>query len=229
MSWQAEVFAAMRDRRWHHLGRLFEQFEQQIPLHHATRYVMHPARGHSELPINGQARWLYFLSVLATISVETDGAAHSRQWNDRVRLRHVANRACPDCGGPVIKQTWTARTRFTCLACEQAKRPAIVTEAPRPSSDAPPMLPAPPLPPPSSLAPRWVYRARRSLARFLKWRLPTWSANRIEKKLQQDGYNPDRMLQRIGQRPLTNDEWSAWWKPYFAAHPPYEAAREKPP
>jgi hypothetical protein len=234
MGWQAEVFARLRDRQWHKLGELFEAVEQQIPLHYAMRYVMHPGRSRTrtEMPVNSVARWEYFLSTVGTIGIESDGDPCKRKWSDHARLRYVADQVCGDCGGPVIKATWAAHHSVACLACEAAPAlrdlppptktiipvpplrpisekmsvPAIVMQAPRPAPAKPP--------------PAWFYRFRRAFAVYLKFkRLPFLSPTKIQRELDRYHDNVDQVCLRYGKPPLTQPELNGWVQNYFQTHP----------
>lgn len=145
MSWQTLTYLRLRGtgpegaggRGWHRIGALFEAVEAEIPLHLAMRVAMQPGRGRTELPTNSEARWVKFLNGLSAIGVETSGERGAFKWQDEVRLRYVADRACPQCGGPVIKAGWQARHTVACLACD----------SPAPVPVEVPAVPAPPRPP----------------------------------------------------------------------------------
>lgn len=162
MSWQADIFARLRDREWHHLGELFEMVQERIPLHTAMRHAM-LRRKPDDFPANGTARWELFLQTLRIIQVESDGDPKHRRYTDRVRLKYVAGKSCAACAGPVIKTGWASHDHVTCLACT-----------------APPVQVPPPV---YREKPMPEYRARRILARMLKLTMPGWSVTRIERHL----------------------------------------------
>jgi hypothetical protein len=81
-SWQSQLFARLRDREWHQVGELFAGIELQIPLHHATRFVVRRSRrpaGIAELPL-GSARWRFFL-VRTLPAFEVKGLILAESWS----------------------------------------------------------------------------------------------------------------------------------------------------
>jgi hypothetical protein len=137
MSWQDKVFDRLRDREWHEIGPLFEEIEEQIPLHFAMRHAVREGRADRDnLPNSGAARWRYFLHCLGVIGVErADGnRAQPWKWSEKVQLRYLPGKTCPDCDGPVLKATWSSKTptRYTCLACVPPMAAAVVIPTPAP-------------------------------------------------------------------------------------------------
>jgi hypothetical protein len=116
-SWQSQVYDQLRDREWHQAGALFDEVRDKIPLHVAMRhaYSLYGADGVS----GGKAQWLYFTQVLKRIDVERQTTKRTWVYQDKVRLKHVDGQVCPECGGPVIKASWSQRSlkHHHCLAC----------------------------------------------------------------------------------------------------------------
>jgi hypothetical protein len=170
-----------------------------------------------------------FLSVLSIIGVDSDGNPKRRIWTDRVRLGYVAGRACDDCNGPVIKAGWSAgssrsrRAQVACLACEGgAVAPASEIVAPVPPVQ---VVVSPPPQPRLEVttvrtSPRWQYRAKRALAKFIKTtRLPSLSVSQILKQWDRT-QNLSKFLLSQGKRPVSEQEYYSWHENYIRLHPP---------
>jgi hypothetical protein len=121
LSWQTLVYKKLRNRDWFTVGVLFEEVEAEIPLHKATRwYLAQPRNKDKPIPSSSEARWRYFRYDLSRIGVEREPYNKYRiDWNDKVRLSYVNGKSCPDCGGPVIRSTWSTARHTICLACEK--------------------------------------------------------------------------------------------------------------
>lgn len=152
MSWQSELFDQLRDREWHQVGELFEVYERAIPLHFATRrYVL--ANQTTKLPEMFDARWGMFRAVLSRIGVDRDHEGVALHWNTRIRLKYLAGRLCGECGGPMIKASWSG-AGGCCLACTAPRQaterddrlpPIVVIDNPTPPPPSPIPTPQPTL------------------------------------------------------------------------------------
>jgi hypothetical protein len=223
MSWQQDLFEQLRNREWHAVGDLFELFERAIPLHYAMRhYVL--VQKPDDVPSNFEARWRYFRFVVARIGVERDTS--QLRWNTQVRLKYLTGRACGECGGPVVRATWSG-AGIQCLACTAPPVPAPEVVAPIP---APVLQVIPHIETSGGSIPldlyetahrfsAWQYQSRRAFAEFIQRTRLRLSITRILKEWERWG-DLSRFMANRGKPQISADELARWAADYQRQHPP---------
>lgn len=147
------------------IGELYEEVKTEISLHHlhhamreANRWNRKKDAEGNPVPVgNEKAVWMYCLHHLRILRIENldnrgPGQGHYWRYSDRVRLKPVDGKACPKCGGPVIKLRGGAgvrreEKRFACQLCDNPLTPParVAIEALEPL----PPLPVEQAPPPN--------------------------------------------------------------------------------
>lgn len=148
-SWQTKTYDRLvaAGDNWVLLGDIYADVENDMPLHHATRFQAQRGRQHEEASAE-TARWRYFLHTVSSMRVLWEHPRNrylATQPSDRLKLRPEG--ACPYCGGRLYRDAWSRNSpRTNCAVCRRATRLSIAAEI-----AAPEEAPMPDEPPPHPL------------------------------------------------------------------------------